>query len=241
VPELSLVIPCYNEAGNVPDLVARLAEAVNGDNVEIILVDNGSGDDTPSVLAREIETYPNVRTIRVAVNQGYGYGILCGLAAAKGDILAWTHADLQADPADVLEGLEVFRESGTPEQLFVKGQRYGRPIRDMLFTWGMALFEGLVLGTRMWDINAQPTMFHRHFFDTWDNPPHDFSLDLFAYHMAVRTGRRISRFPVYFGLRKAGVGHNETLFAKLHYSRRTIDYSFKLRRMLVADRQTRQT
>ena len=39
----------------------------------------------------------------------------------------------------------------------------------------MSLFETLLLRTRLWDINAQPTMFHRDFFASWDRPPHDFS------------------------------------------------------------------
>ena len=48
----------------------------------------------------------------------------------------------------------------------------------------MSLFETLLLRTRLWDINAQPTMFHRDFFASWDRPPHDFSLDLYAYYGA---------------------------------------------------------
>jgi len=238
VPLLSLVIPCYNESGNIPNLVARIAATMSDADAEIILVDNGSSDDTAAMLAGEIAHHANIRTISVDVNQGYGFGILSGLAAAKGEILAWTHADLQADPADALAGLALFRDSAEPQRLFVKGRRYGRPLRDTAFTWGMAMFEGLVLGTRMWDINAQPTMFHRNFFETWDDPPNDFSLDLFAYYMAVRTECRLARFPVYFGSRTAGVGHNETFRAKLHYSKRTIDYSLKLRRKLATDRQT---
>jgi len=96
----------------------------------------------------------------------------------------------------------------------------------------MTALESLASLTWMTDINAQPTMFTRSFFETWDSPPHDFSLDLYAFVMAREQGLRIERFPVTFAPRGAGVGHNDTLAAKLRYSRRTLGYSLELRRRL---------
>jgi glycosyltransferase involved in cell wall biosynthesis len=231
---MSLIIPCYNEADNIPNLVARIVETMADVDAEIILVDNGSTDDTAASLRREIGAHAKIRSVRVDVNRGYGFGILAGLEAAKGEILAWTHADLQADPKDTLDCLALFDESDQMEALFCKGARHGRLLRDVAFTWGMAVFEWILLGVRMSDINAQPTMFHRRFYETWDDPPHDFSLDLYAYYMAVRAGLQVKRLPVYFYPRMAGVGHNETMGAKFRYSKRTIDYSVGLRRKLVS-------
>ena len=232
MPKLSLVIPCYNEVGNLPSLVGRIAAVIDRDDIETILVDNGSQDGTASILPNLIAPHRFLRSVRVPVNQGYGFGILTGLRAATGDVLAWTHADLQTDPADVLAGLRLFDEAADPRRLFVKGSRYGRPLRDRLFTWGMAAFELLALGAPMWDINAQPTMFHRVFFESWQHPPHDFSLDLYAYYSAIGRGLTVRRFPVHFGPRLSGHGHNETLAAKIRYSRRTAAYSLGLRRRL---------
>ena len=101
MPELSLVIPCYNEAGNLPALVARVVEVFGDRDAEVILVDNGSTDDTPEAMARLIAGHEFIHGTRVEVNQGYGFGILSGLAVAAGEVLAWTHADLQADPAEI--------------------------------------------------------------------------------------------------------------------------------------------
>jgi polyisoprenyl-phosphate glycosyltransferase len=232
LPELSLVIPCYNEAGNLPALIARIVEVFGDRDAEVILVDNGSTDDTPEAMARLIAGHEFIRGTRVEVNQGYGFGILSGLAVAEGEVLAWTHADLQTDPKDALDGLALFRESPQPDRLFVKGSRYGRGLRDVIFTWGMSLFETLLLGKPLWDINAQPTMFHRRFYAAWQKPPHDFSLDLFAYCTAARHGLRIVRFPVFFGLRHSGVGHSDKISAKLKISMRTFGYSIELRRRL---------
>ena len=69
---------------------------------------------------------------------------------------------------------------------------------DNVFTFGMSVFETLYLGVRLWDINAQPNIFHRSFYESWQTPPHDFSLDLFAYYMAKQKRLDLVRFPVRF-------------------------------------------
>ena len=229
---LSLVIPCYNEARNLPLLVARLRETFVREDVEAILVDNGSTDDTPAVLAELLRDAQRIRSVRVERNQGYGYGILAGLRAARGLIVGWTHADMQTDPADALEGLALF-DDHDPDTMFVKGRRYGRPAGDVAFTVGMSLFETLLLRRRLWDINAQPTLFARSFFERWQAPPHDFSLDLYAYYQARRSGLQVRRFPVRFGERAHGSSHwNLNWRAKARFIRRTVDFSLRLRKDL---------
>ena len=228
--KFSLVIPCFNEAANLPLLLERCKGLV-GDAVEVILVDNGSTDNSPDVLRALLPAYPDCRSVRVDVNQGYGYGILVGLRAAQGDILGWTHADLQTDPHDALRGLAMFERDG--EALFVKGRRHGRPLADVLFTLGMSVFETVLLSKPLWDINAQPTMFTRQFFATWTDAPHDFSLDLYAYYQARRQGLRVARFPVLFGDRAHGVSHwNVNWAAKRKFIRRTVEFSLQLRKNL---------
>lgn len=232
MPACSLVIPCYNEADNLPLLVDRCADVFGGrDDVEVILVDNGSTDRTPQLLPGLIAPYPFLRSVRVPVNEGYGHGILTGLRAATGQVLAWTHADLQTDPGDVLKGLELFQHSADPERLLVKGRRHGRPPGDVVFTVGMAAFETALLRVPMWDINAQPTLFPKSFFDGWVDPPKDFSLDLFAYYSAVKGGLKIARFPVFFGKRAHGISRwNVNWQAKVKFIRRTVDYSLAMHR-----------
>jgi glycosyltransferase involved in cell wall biosynthesis len=229
--KLSLVIPCYNEAANLPPLMARCADLASSKQVEVILVDNGSTDNSPAVLAEQLPRYPGCRSVRVNKNQGYGFGILSGLRAAEGDILAWTHADMQTDPMDALTGLAIFEQHG--KDIFVKGRRHGRPISDVAFTVGMSAFETLLLKQPLWDINAQPTMFSKSFFETWTAPPHDFSLDLYAYYQARRAGLPVHRFPVHFGDRLHGTSHwNVNWAAKRKFIKRTVDFSLELRKSL---------
>jgi len=229
--KFSLVIPCYNEARNLPLLLERCRAVAGVDGHEVILVDNGSSDDSAAVLAALLPGYPGCRTVRVEVNRGYGHGILAGLAAARGRLLGWTHADMQTDPQDALAALPLFERHG--QALFVKGQRQGRPLADVAFTVGMSIFETLLLRKPLWDINAQPTLFARAFFESWRQPPDDFSLDLYAYYLARRAGLRIERIPVNFGKRAHGHSHwNVNWAAKRKFIRRTIDYSLELKKRL---------
>ena len=230
--KLSLVIPCYNEAKNLPLLLSRCG-AVAEHGAEVVLVDNGSGDETPSLLREYLPLYQGCRSIRVDVNQGFGFGVLAGLAVSQGDVLAWTHADMQTDPMDAIKGLEFFKHASEPERVFVKGRRYGRLPSDVIFTIGMSVFETLLLGRLLWDINAQPVMFHRRFFESWNDPPKDFALELFAYYCARAANLKIKRFPVLFAERHAGVSSwNVNLPAKMKFIRRTIESSLQLRRRI---------
>lgn len=227
----SLVIPCYNEAANLPLLLERCKELAVRPYVEVVLVDNGSTDNTEEILQNLLPKYPGCRSIRVEKNRGYGFGIVSGLIAAKGQILGWTHADMQTDPQDVFLGLGLFEKHG--DDIFVKGRRYGRPFMDVVFTVGMSVFETLLLARPMWDINAQPTMFPRSFFDDWETPPEDFSLDLFTYYQAQSNGLKVYRFPVRFGERVHGVSHwNVNWAAKWKFIRRTIDFSLQLKKKI---------
>ena len=230
----SLVIPCYNEAANLPLLLERASESLSQKpGLELILVDNGSSDKSPDVLAQLLPRYPFARSVRVDINQGYGHGILSGLAAAKGEILGWTHADMQTDPADFLTAIEYCQNSKNPGPHFIKGLRYGRPLADQIFTVGMSLFETVLLMTSLRDINAQPTVFPRTFFTSWENPPKDFSLDLFAYYQAKRQSLKVYRFPVLFSARSHGVSHwNIDWRSKVKFIQRTVSYSLSLRAAL---------
>jgi glycosyltransferase involved in cell wall biosynthesis len=229
---LSLVIPCYNEAKSLPSLIEKCQELTR-DDVEIILVDNGSSDNTPEILGPFEENEAGLRSVRLEVNTGYGSGILGGLKAAKGDIVGWTHADLQTDPADAITALALYKQSQNLENLFVKGARTGRPLADRIFTIGMAIFETIFMRTKMWDINAQPTLMHRSLYSAWKNPPGDFSLDLYAYYQAKTHKLEIQRIPVHFGPRSFGESHwNTGMVSRLRFIRRTLAYSWHLRKTL---------
>lgn len=227
----SLIIPCYNEAKNMPFLIAQCDTIAKLDNCEVILVDNGSTDGSTEVIKPLIEDKENIRLVKVPVNLGYGHGITAGLMKATGDVLGWTHADRQTDPKDFLRGISLFEKHGS--EIFVKGTRFGRPLGDQIFSIGMSIFTTLVLWKPFSDINAQPTMFSRLFFLKQKNIPTDFSLDLFFYYHAKAEKIKVVRFPVKFSEREFGMSHwNINYKEKFKFIKRTISFTLSLRRKL---------
>lgn len=227
--KLSIVVPCYNEEENIPLILERFNDVIKEEDMEVILVDNGSTDGSAGVLSELLPRYPFARTVKVPVNQGYGYGILKGLDECRGEYIGWTHADMQTDPADVIKALDLIeKEKGL---VFVKGNRKGRPLIDVFFTLGMSVFETCYLREKLYDINAQPNIFPKVFYQGWENPPHDFSLDLYALYMARKKGLKVVRFAVDFPERVHGMSKwNTGLAAKWKFIKRTVDFSVKLKR-----------
>ncbi|MFQ5691363.1 MAG: glycosyltransferase family 2 protein, partial [Gemmatimonadota bacterium] len=104
MPELSLVMPCYNEEGIVAYTIGRLLEAFerSGNRLEIIAVDNGSSDRTGEILRELARNHPEVVPFRIPENQGYGFGVLSGVPLARADWIGIIPADGQVDAEDVL-------------------------------------------------------------------------------------------------------------------------------------------
>jgi len=115
-PDISLVIPCYNEAESIAYTVRRLVSVfeTGGRAIEIVAVDNGSTDSTAEVLAELARDLPAVRPHRVEVNQGYGFGLLSGVPLARGRWVGFIPADGQVDAEDVLRLYEAASESRRP-------------------------------------------------------------------------------------------------------------------------------
>jgi glycosyltransferase involved in cell wall biosynthesis len=234
--KLSLIVPCYNEEKNLVKLIARFREVIAGrEGVELVLVDNGSKDGSAAVLQAELAKPENVfaRVVTVTKNRGYGFGIVSGLRSAKGEYLGWTHADLQTDPNDLLVGFDKLLTEPNPERCLLRGRRRGRNPFDAFFTFGMSVISSAALGTWLHDINAQPKLFHRSFWATLDNPPDDFSLDLYLLYRAKQAGMKAVVLPVDFAKRTAGEAKGGgTLRGKIKLIKRTWAYIFALKNEL---------
>jgi len=232
--KLSIIVPCYNESKNIPMILEKFASLIKGDDVEVLLVNNGSKDNSQEVLDGLAPKYFFARVIKVEENQGYGFGITSGLNEAKGEFIGYTHADMQTDPTDLIKALEIIEKQLDPKECYIKGDRKGRPILDQFFTMGMSLFETIYLGAKLWDINAQPNIFHRSFFEEIKNScPKDFSLDLYLLYMAKKKGINVVRFDVVFPERIHGESSwNTGLASTWKFIKRTLDFSVKLKKEL---------
>ncbi len=103
MPDLSVVIPVFNEAPNLSELHRELTETLRawGRPYEIVLVDDGSADETFEVAARLQKSDPRVRVIRFRRNFGQTAAFAAGFAHARGRYIATADGDLQNDPRDI--------------------------------------------------------------------------------------------------------------------------------------------
>jgi len=102
-PELSLVVPAYNEQEVIPTLLERAGAAMaqTGRSFEMIVIDDGSTDSTPTLLKEGRDRHPWLRVLRMARNGGQSAAFDAGFKAARGQIIITIDADLQNDPEEI--------------------------------------------------------------------------------------------------------------------------------------------
>jgi dolichol-phosphate mannosyltransferase len=123
---ISIVIPCRNEGPNLPLLLDEIAVAMASRDFEVIVVDDGSTDDTPAVLEREAakRAFP-VRHIRHERSAGQSLSLKSGALAAQGSVIATIDGDCQNDPQYIPVLVDALLAAG-PEAGMAQGQRLKR-------------------------------------------------------------------------------------------------------------------
>ena len=109
-PEVSVVIPLYNEAESVRSVIDQIARAMRGTSYEVICVDDGSQDGTIEVIREASEAYPNVVGVRLARNFGQTAALMAGIDNARAPIIVSIDGDGQNDPADIPRLIELLHE-----------------------------------------------------------------------------------------------------------------------------------
>jgi glycosyltransferase involved in cell wall biosynthesis len=141
--KLSVIIPVFNEAKSIVEIVHRVQNVKLAD--EIIIVDDGSTDGTRDLLAK-LDGEGGVRVLLHERNQGKGSAVCTGIGAARGDLLLIQDADLEYDPSDYPRLLEPL-ERGMAD--IVYGSRFlGGPRRVTMF-WHMIANQLLTLTTNL--------------------------------------------------------------------------------------------
>jgi glycosyltransferase involved in cell wall biosynthesis len=144
---VSVVIPALNEAANLPHVFVRLPD----DLFEVVVVDGGSTDDTVDVAQR---LSPGVRIIG-QTRRGKGNALLCGFAAARGDVIVMLDADGSADPAEIGRFVDALVAGAD----FAKGSRFLAgggsaditPVRRV-GNWILSRTVNVLFGTRYTDL-----------------------------------------------------------------------------------------
>lgn len=160
--KLSVIIPAYNEAATIGELLDLVLEAGCGQagdggagfNLEILVVDDASTDDTARIVTQKADA--EIRLIRHPVNRGKGAAIRTALAAATGEVVIIQDADLEYDPADYQAIIGLMMKTGAP---VVYGSRIlgKNPKSYARFYWGgrfLSVLFNLLYGTRLTDLTT---------------------------------------------------------------------------------------
>ena len=160
MPSISLVLPAYNEADNIEPMIAEATPALetNASEYEIIVVDDGSADETAAVTRRVMETHPHVRLVQHPVNRGFGAAVISGFTNAEKDWIFYTDADRQF----VLSELESFVPFMDQADL-IAGYRAPRrdPFLRVLYGKGWSMLCSLVFGYTVRDVDCGFKLFRR--------------------------------------------------------------------------------
>jgi glycosyltransferase involved in cell wall biosynthesis len=153
-------MPAYNEADNIEPMVAEATPALeaNADSHEIIVVDDGSADETAAVTRRVMESYPNVRLVEHPVNKGFGAAVFSGFTSAEKDWIFYTDADRQF----VLSELERFVPYMDEADL-IAGYRAPRrdPFMRVFYGKGWSALCTLMFGYTVRDVDCGFKLFRR--------------------------------------------------------------------------------
>jgi len=211
--DLSLVVPCYNEEQVLANSIRELVEAFerHQTRLELVVVDNGSRDGTQRVIDRLIdEGLPIVKCV-VAVNEGYGNGILAGFSASRAAWVGVVHADGQVDAADVYKVYSAARNAGRP--CLVKVRRRFR--MDGLRRKFISIFYNLIINIlypRLGsiDVNGNPKLMPRDYLLAMRLQSKDWFLDPEIMIKARRLGLPVIEFNVLSQMRSGGKSNVNT-------------------------------
>jgi len=145
-PNLTVVVPAFNEGQNIEPVVREIMQTLEAEptigSYEIVLVNDGSSDDTRAVIDRLAREYPNVSSHHHDVNRGFGAALRTGFTNSRGDAVTFITADGEIG-TDVV--IEMFRAIGQHDLVLSARERTVGTDRKVL-TWGVELMLRLILG-----------------------------------------------------------------------------------------------
>jgi glycosyltransferase involved in cell wall biosynthesis len=158
--KLSIIIPAYNEARTIEEIVARVLAVAYPLDYELIIVDDHSKDGTDTILAqiRAQDKSGRVTVLRNPVNQGKGYSIQKGLEVAQGDIAVVQDADFEYDPSEIPKLVEPILKG---EKDVVYGSRFlsarrpsGMAFPNYIANVFLTAFTNVLFGSRLTDMET---------------------------------------------------------------------------------------
>jgi glycosyltransferase involved in cell wall biosynthesis len=165
LPSLSIFFPCYNDAGTIPTMVIRAAQAAREvtDDFEIIVLDDGSHDDSVQILEEVKCAIPQLRVIEHDQPSGYGGNVRAGIAASTREWVFYTDGDAQYDSREIKSLVDALR----PDVDVVNGWKLKRrdPLHRILIGLAYQYFVKLIFGLTIRDVDCDFRLMRRSIFD----------------------------------------------------------------------------
>jgi glycosyltransferase involved in cell wall biosynthesis len=206
-PLISIVVPVYNEARTVADVIQRLIAIDLPAPREILVVNDGSTDGTREVLDRIVQR-PELRVIHAEKNGGKGSAIRIGFARATGTIVAIQDADLELDPAQIAELVKPILDG---RSRVVYGSRFlaGRPDAPWLSVFANQVLTGItnvLYGARITDMETCYKIMEREIALGLNLESNRFDIEPEITAKLLRAGHSILELPIHFNPRSRAQG-----------------------------------
>jgi glycosyltransferase involved in cell wall biosynthesis len=175
---VSVVLPAYNEEAGIERAVRAVLDYMPTDfaDWECVVVDDGSRDKTPAILARLAAAEPRLRVVTHETNQGYGRALSNGFAAATKELVFFTDGDAQFDIRELGTSVRMHRERGVDALFGFRVYRYDSVLRCML-SWAYNRLVRVLFLVRVRDVDCSWKLFTREVRDALQLESRDFFID----------------------------------------------------------------
>lgn len=207
---LSIVIPCYNEAGTLGEVLRRVLKVDLGAvKKEILVVDDGSTDGSAAIAHSVARQFLDVvRVFELPRNQGKAAAVRQGFALARGDLVVIQDADLEYHPDDFQRMVPLFKRAEV-EVVFGSRRLAKNPVSGTFYFWGAQLINlvtNVLYGTRLTDQFTCYKMLRRNLLRQIPLRAERFAIDPELTAKLLRLGARIHEVPITYHPRTRAAG-----------------------------------
>ena len=208
---LSIFFPMYNESDNIAVTLQRalaIVPRLGFADFEILVVDDGSKDDSAMVVRRAAQREPRIRLVSHPRNLGYGAALRTGFTAARGDVVFYTDSDLPVDLSVLADAVPLLE--GADLVIGYRLQRFDTP-RRAVYSKVYNLLMRVLFGVRVRDVNFSFKLVRRRVLDRITLSASTVFIDGQLLAEATRGGFRIAELPIEYTPRSVGKSSFDSL------------------------------